>query len=192
MASHYSLKKGVEIFSKPSSKATTVELSKIHTMGTYEPMDSKNLTKNQKQQALNSLLFITEKRDGRIKARKVAIGSKQRSFDGYNKANGSSPTVSTKGVILTAAIDGHFCRNVATINIPNAFLWANNEGEVIMKLRGKWLNYLWPSTQASIGSTLSWEKMANPFCMLNCSKPFMGFSNLPSFSTENYKNNLKQ
>ena len=55
--------------------------------------------------------------DGRIKARKFAIGSNQRDLDGYNTADGSSPTVSTKGVILTLAIDGHFGHDIATINI---------------------------------------------------------------------------
>jgi len=32
-------------------------------------------------------MFIVEKRDGRIKARICAVGSKQRTFDGYDKAD---------------------------------------------------------------------------------------------------------
>ena len=113
-------------------------------MGTYKPMDATKLTKKQKLQALNSLPFLTKKRDGCIKARKCPIGSKHRDFDGYNKADGSSPAVSTKGIILTAAIDGHFLRDVATIDIPNTFLWADNDFEVLMKLCGKMVNLLVP------------------------------------------------
>ena len=50
-------------------------------------------------------MFITEKRNGDIKARKVADGSKQRTYDGYDKSNGSSPTVSTDSIFLTVVID---------------------------------------------------------------------------------------
>ena len=41
--------------------------------------------------ALSALMFIVEKRDGRIKARKCAVGSKQRTFGGYNKADWTPP-----------------------------------------------------------------------------------------------------
>ena len=82
MVSHYSLKKSINIFGDKAVKATSSELEKIHSMGTYEPMDATRITKNQNQQDLNSLLFVTKKRDWRIKAHKCAIGSKQRDFDG--------------------------------------------------------------------------------------------------------------
>ena len=42
--------------------------------------------------------------------------------------------VSTKVVILTADIDGHFRRDVARINIPNAFFWDDNDGKFLMRL----------------------------------------------------------
>ena len=43
--------------------------------------------------------------------------------------------VSSKDTIITAAIDGHFGRDVATTDIPNDFLRDDNDGEVLMKLR---------------------------------------------------------
>ena len=55
----------------------------------YEPLDASKLTREEKHDALESLLFITEKKDGRIKSRKCAMGNKQRTFDGYEKAAGS-------------------------------------------------------------------------------------------------------
>ena len=66
-------------------------------------MDAKQLTKEQRQKALNALLFLTRKRDGSIKARKCADGSsKQRFEDGYKKNNGAAPTVATDSVMITA------------------------------------------------------------------------------------------
>ena len=82
-------------------------------------------------------MFITEKRDGRIKSRKCAIGRKQRKFDGYDKAAGSSPTDSTDGVIVTTAIDVHEERDVASLDIPTAILRADNDEHIIMLLEGK-------------------------------------------------------
>ena len=82
-------------------------------------------------------MFITERRDGRIKSRKCAIGSKQHKFDGYDKAAGGSPTVSTDGIIVTTAIDEHEERDVATLDIPTAFLYADNDEHIIMLLKGK-------------------------------------------------------
>ena len=52
-------------------------------MDTYKPIYKSDLTFDDRKKVLASLLFITEKRD--IKARKVADGSKQRTYDGYNK-----------------------------------------------------------------------------------------------------------
>ena len=59
-------------------------------MNTYKPMDASKLSYQERKYALASMLFITEKRNGDVKARKVAIGSKHRTYDGYDKSNGSS------------------------------------------------------------------------------------------------------
>ena len=96
MAEHFSLKKEINLFGNRDEEATTQELQAIHDMGTYEPLDASKLTRDEKRDTLESLLFITEKKDGRIKSRKCAIGSKQRSYDGYDKFAGISPTVTTK------------------------------------------------------------------------------------------------
>ena len=94
MASHFSLKKGIALFGDKAEKATTKELQAIHIMCAYEPLDASKLTRQERRDALESLLFITEKKDGR-KSSKCAMGNKQRTFDGYDKSAGSSPTVTT-------------------------------------------------------------------------------------------------
>ena len=80
---------------------------------------------------------MIEKRNGDIKGRTVADGSKQRTFEGYKKSDGTSPTVSTDGLLITAAVDAHEGKNVAIIDIPGAFLQAENDKFVVMLLQGK-------------------------------------------------------
>jgi len=137
MAHQYSFKKGMELYGDRAEKATIKELKQIHEMDTYTPMDAKKLSREEKNKALSAMLFLTQKRCGKVKARKVAVGSKQRTFEGYNKADGSSPTVSTDGLIITSAIDGHENRDVMCLDIPGAFLNADNDEFVLMVLRGK-------------------------------------------------------
>ena len=87
--------------------------------------------------ALLALMFIIEKRNGVIKARKCAVGSKQRTFPGYVKSEWASPTVSTDGVIITSTIEAHQGRAVAVADLPNAFLNAFNNEQTLILLKGK-------------------------------------------------------
>jgi len=73
---------------------------------------------------MNSLFFITEKRDGVIKERTVADGSKQRLS--INKEEASSPTVAVESVTLSAIIDAKEERKITVVDIPNAFIQTNN------------------------------------------------------------------
>ena len=60
-----------------------------------------------KKKALESLLLITKKQNGNIKARKVSDKRKQRKYSEYEKSDGSSPTVKTDIIFLTGLIDAH-------------------------------------------------------------------------------------
>ena len=62
VAQKYSLKKGLELLSEKVNVAVTKELTQIHDMETYEPVDPKTMTYEDRKKALASLLFITEKR----------------------------------------------------------------------------------------------------------------------------------
>ena len=88
------------------------ELSEIDGLETYEPQRIEDLTYEDKKQALESLILISEKRanqDGKenIKGRCVAVVSKQRSYDGYEKSDGSLPTVITDSIFLTGVIEAN-------------------------------------------------------------------------------------
>ncbi len=65
-------------------------------------------------------MFAEKKRCGKIKPRKVAGGNKQQKF--MLKEDASLPTMATESVLLTCAIDAKEGRDVAIIDIPNAFI----------------------------------------------------------------------
>ncbi len=65
-------------------------------------------------------MFIGQKRTGETEARMVAGENTQRGH--VTKEESSSPTVSTKAVLLTWIVDAHKVRDVAVIDIPNAFI----------------------------------------------------------------------
>ena len=60
--------------------------------------------------------------------------SKQKIFEGLNKADGTSPTISTYGLLIAATIDGHEEHDVALMDIPGAFLQAENDEIILMLL----------------------------------------------------------
>ena len=107
----------------------------MHDYATYTPVHAHELTAEQRAEALASLIFITEKRCGRIKSRACVNGNPQREY--IPKETAASPTVMNDSVMITSAIDAHEGRKVVTCDIPGAFLHADLDEEVIMLLSGQ-------------------------------------------------------
>lgn len=101
---------------------------------TFSPLDANTLTTEQRKSALGSIIFLTEKRDGVIKACACANGKPQREH--IAKTEATSPTVTTEANFALAAIAAHERRIVATMDLPGAFLHAPNDSFVIMKMTG--------------------------------------------------------
>ena len=80
-------------------------------------------------------MFLTEKRDGSIKARVCADGRKL--CESTDKHDAASPTVMLECIFITAAIDAMGERNVAIMDLPGAFLHAYNNEKVMMFMKGK-------------------------------------------------------
>jgi hypothetical protein len=135
LAEQYSINKGIRLFGERAKESISKELRQLHDYVTYIPIHAHELTQEQKKQALASLIFLTEKRCGRIKTRACVNGSMQRDY--IPKENTASPTVMTDSVMITSAIDAHEGRVVVTCDIPGAFLHADLDEEVIMLLRGQ-------------------------------------------------------
>lgn len=98
------------------------------------PQDSTKLTPGQKSAALESMMFLKEKRDGSIKWRACADGHKQR--ETATPGDAASPTVLVESVMITAAVEAHEGCDVAVVDVPGAFLSADMDEEVLMTLMG--------------------------------------------------------
>ena len=97
------------------------------------------MSHRERKKAMESLIFLVEKRDGIIKARTCANGSTQRVY--YDKEDSASPTASTESIMLTSLIEAAEGRDIATVDIPNAFIQTpvgkDKDGDhIIMKVRG--------------------------------------------------------
>ena len=79
-------------------------------------------------------MFLNQKRNLDIKARLVAGGDKQKGI--LSKEDVGSPTVATESIMITSVIDAHQKRDVATVDIPNAFIQTKVDERIIVCLRG--------------------------------------------------------
>jgi hypothetical protein len=110
-------------------------MEQLHTRKVAKPVDGNNLTKEQKQATLRYLMFPSKKRCGIVKARGCADGRKQR--DRTSKEEASAPTVAIESVMLSATIDVMEERNIATVDIPGAFMQAYIDEVVHLKFEGE-------------------------------------------------------
>jgi hypothetical protein len=132
-----SLKSGLKEWGDKAYIAAESEMKQLHFRDTFKPMHWSELTETQRLTVLESHMFLKEKRDGKIKGRTVAGGNKQRDY--ISKEDASSPTVATESVLLSCIIDAEEGRDVAVVDIPNAFIQTRVEDEkdmAIIKIRG--------------------------------------------------------
>jgi hypothetical protein len=132
-----SLKAGLKAWGEKGYTAAHAEMKQLHFRDTFKPKHWSDLTQDQRKTVLESHMFLKEKRDGKIKGRTVAGGNKQRDY--ISKEDASSPTVTTESVLLSCIIDAEEERDVAVIDIPNAFIQTRVEDEkdmAFIKLRG--------------------------------------------------------
>ena len=116
------------------------EMQQLHDRECWTPISVESMTQKEKSKALESLIFLVEKKSGKIKARHCANGSKQRKW--MTQEETTSPTVMTESVLLTATIEAEEHRDVATFDIPNAFIQTNVDevdahgDRIVMKIKG--------------------------------------------------------
>jgi hypothetical protein len=139
-AQQYILQKGLKKFGQAGRKAVMKELDQLDGRVCFEPIDVMKLTRSERKKAQEALIFLTEKRDGTIKARTVYNGAPTRAW--HNKEETASPTATTESVFLTAVVDAEEERDVMTGDVPNAFIQAKmpepkpGEDRVILKMTG--------------------------------------------------------
>ena len=115
-------------------------MKQLHDRSCFRPVHKCSLNKSEKQRVMESLLFLTEKRDRTIKSQHCANGSTHCAYMEDDEV--TSLTISTEGTLLTAVIKAQEGRDVTTSNIPNAFVQnlveeKDKDGnQTIMKIRG--------------------------------------------------------
>ncbi len=128
-----SMKAGIKRFGDAAIDSIRKEMEQLHDRKVIKPR--KDLTRAQRAEALAYLMFLKRKSCGKVKARGCADGRKQR--DHIPREDTFSPTVSTEAVFLTAVIDALEEREVAVLDIPGAFMQADQDEEVFVRFEGK-------------------------------------------------------
>ena len=135
-----SAKKGLAVFREQGAGALMKELNQVVVMGVMSGCDARTMSPEQKRKALRYLMFLKEKRCGRIKGRGCIDGRKQRLWK--SKEDTTSPTVSIEALLLSCMIDAKEERDVATIDIPVAFMQALIDELVHVKFDGELIDLI--------------------------------------------------
>jgi len=170
-----SLKVGLKEWGAEAHSAATSEMKQLHLRNTFKPRHWRDLTELQRKMVLESHMFLKEKRDGKIKGRTVAGGNKQRGY--IAKEDASSPTVATESVLLTCIVDAEEDRDVAIIDIPNAFVQTRVEDEkdmAIIKLRGVLVDILVGIAPDVYGPYVTEDKKGVKQLLVQCQNALYG------------------
>jgi hypothetical protein len=131
----YSFKVGLKRFGEVRSKAVVTKLTQLHDYHIYNPVQANSLTPAKQKMVLELLMNIVDKRNGQVRIHAIADGSKEWHQLRYKKEDGTSSTIATDSIMITATIDAHERQDIATVNIPGAFLHAYNDKDTFMLLR---------------------------------------------------------
>jgi hypothetical protein len=133
-------KAGLKYFGQDGADAIMVELEQLLYRKVMDRCKAGDLSKEQKKAALKYLMFLKPKRCGKIKGCGCANGRKQRLYK--TKEESSSPTVSIEALFLTCMIDAMEDRYVVTCDIPGAFMHADIDELIHIKLEGELMDLL--------------------------------------------------
>lgn len=107
------------------------EFAQLDDKNVFKGIYAKDMTHQQRKEALRAINLIKEKRCGKIKGCTVADGSSQR--DRYGKEETSSPTVSNDALMMSLIIDAMEGQEVATADVPGAYLNADMDDFTVLK-----------------------------------------------------------
>eukprot|EP00957_Ditylum_brightwellii_P046568 3533435-Ditylum_brightwellii.AAC.1 len=130
----YHISKGLKVFDKEGVNLVFQELKQLHKHLVIKPQDPKQMSKEEKKAALQYLMFLKQKRCEKIKGRWCADGCKQQVYK--TKKETSVPTVAIESFVLSCILDAEEKRDVATADIPGAFMQADIDKMLHMKVEG--------------------------------------------------------
>jgi len=116
----YSLKQGIAKFGEAAKQAAMKDIKQLHDRECFMPIDPKMMRTTEKKPVMESLFFLTEKKDVLIKGRHCANGDPQCQW--MDQEQVSSPTVTRESTMSTSIIEAKENRDIAKCDIPNAFI----------------------------------------------------------------------
>ncbi len=131
----YTLERRLKEFDDDGIQAIAKEMQQLHDWEVLEPQEPTKMTRDKKRKALWYLMFLKKKRCGRIKGRGCTDGRSQREYT--MKEDASAPTVFIELVMLSCTLDANEGQDVGTVDIPGAFMHADMDDNVHIKLVGK-------------------------------------------------------
>ena len=170
-----SLKNAIKLWGEDARSAAQSEIKQLHWRDSFQPIHRRDLTEKEKAMILESHMFVIKKRDGKIKAREVAGGNKQRGF--IEKEDASSPTVATESVLLTCTIDAMENRDVCVVDIPNAFIQTrveNKKDQTINRIRGELVTMLVDIAPDVYSDFVEVDKRGNKQLIVRCLNALYG------------------
>ena len=133
------------------------------------------MTPEEKREILESHMFLKLKRDGTIKGRTVAGGNKQRDF--ISKEDASSPTAASEAILLTCIIDAEEDRDVAVVDIPNAFIQTrvtNKKDRVRVRIKGILVDILVTIAPEVYKAFVKFDSKGNKYLIVECLNAIYG------------------
>ena len=140
LTTQMSAKRGLQQFGDAGAEAIKKELEQLVYRKVIQGCSAGQLTTAQKKAALRYLMFLKQKRCGCIKGRGCADGRKQWLWK--SKDETSSPTISVEALFITCLIDTKEGRDIATCDVPGAFMHADIDEMVHLCLDGEIANLL--------------------------------------------------
>ncbi len=156
------LKKALKLWGNDAQLAMEAEVKQLHWQNSFKTINWDEILPEKKKAILESHIFVKKKRLGEVKASKVTGGNKQHDF--IDKEDASSPMVTQGSVILTCMIDAKENQDVATIDIPNAFIQTvveDSKDMVIIQIQGLMVDILEKIEPHIYGPYVTFNKQGN-------------------------------
>ena len=125
---------GIAKHGEKAVEALMKKYAQLDKFKVFEPLNSASLNKREKFRAFREIKLLKEKRDGLLKGRTCVDGRLQRAY--ISKEELAAPMCSNDAlmlVLLQAAFEG---RKVATADVQAAYLHADMDDFVVIKLQG--------------------------------------------------------
>jgi len=151
----YSINKGLELFGHDGVNALSKKLWQVHDCNVFNPKDPELLTLVKCKAALEYLMFLKNNVERSRHVDVQMVGSSMPTLE--SKEETSSPTVATEALFLSCIIDAEEGRDIATVNVPGAFMHADMDSLVRVQLARTMAKLLIQIDPQKYRSYITWE-----------------------------------